>query len=343
MYKVLGTGDGAWDSCVRGLPESKRDIYYTSDYYRLYELNGEGEACLFVYESGGDVGIYPFMKRRVTGYPLDGDYYDIQTAYGYGGPVATSESGAFWAEFEAAFLDYAGSGGIVAEFIRFHPLLRNHLGFAERIRVEKNRTTVVIDMREDEDAIFTRQVNGKGRTAIRKANRASMDISYSYDVGAFFKLYESTMRDHGASEYYYFSDEYFGRSKNIEGFDMINVIMDGRVAASGIFIGGGMYYHYHLYGRDKAFSEACVGHRTIWEAVKLARSKGYSFFHLGGGMTDEPSDSLFAFKKQFSGDFRDFYIGKRVLNERVYGYLIDEWKARTGAKPAIFLAYNECH
>jgi lipid II:glycine glycyltransferase (peptidoglycan interpeptide bridge formation enzyme) len=311
-----------------------------SDYYRLHELNGEGEACLFVYETGGGVGIYPFMKKRIRGYPLEGEYYDIQTAYGYGGPTATSESRSFWEGFESAFLDYAKSSAIVAEFVRFHPLLRNHGGFIEQIQVEKNRTTVVIDVREEEDAIFARQVDGRGRRAIRKAYKASPRVSYDYDVDVFSKLYESTMRDNNASEYYYFSSEYFAHLGKIKGFNVVNVILDEQVAASGIFIGHGMYCHYHLYGRDKAFSGVCVGHNTIWEAVKIARGKGYSFLHLGGGRTNEPSDSLFVFKKQFSRDFRDFYIGKRVLNEKVYSYLIEEWRRRTGASSAIFLAYN---
>ncbi|MDR1916612.1 MAG: hypothetical protein LBQ58_08575 [Synergistaceae bacterium] len=63
-----------------------RDVYYTSEYYRLYEMNGEGDGRLFVYERGGDIGVYPFLKKRITGYALDRPYYDIQTAYGYGGP-----------------------------------------------------------------------------------------------------------------------------------------------------------------------------------------------------------------------------------------------------------------
>jgi hypothetical protein len=340
MYKVLGTGDDSWDDCIKRLPYALRDAYYTSGYYRLYELNGEGEGCLFVYESGGSVGVYPFLKKRISGYALDRPYYDIQTAYGYGGPIATDGRSAFLSDFEGAFLEYAQRSDIVAEFIRFHPVMRNHGLFSKDILVERNRTTVLVGLDGSMEDIFANQPDARGRRAIRKANAACLEISNDYMPDAFFKLYLGTMKANNADDYYFFKDEYFAYFANIPQNYAVNVVCGGKAAACGLFMRHGMYAHYHLSGRDSAFSKFYVGHRMIWEAIKYARQRGHKYFHLGGGRSDSADDDLFAFKKQFSGNFKTFYIGKRIINEDIYNYLIDEWGMLGRRESKLFLKYN---
>ena len=91
MYKVFRLEDKSlWRESFSSLPLNQRDIYYTPEYYSLYEKNGDGRACCFVYEENGECVLYPFLINSVNelGYELDGEYFDIQGAYGYNGMVS---------------------------------------------------------------------------------------------------------------------------------------------------------------------------------------------------------------------------------------------------------------
>ena len=86
-----------WNLYFQRIPAEKRDIYFTPEYYSLYQNYGDGEACCFVFEKDGDVVLYPFLRNAIThlGYSLDKEYYDIQGAYGYNGIIASNHSSAF--------------------------------------------------------------------------------------------------------------------------------------------------------------------------------------------------------------------------------------------------------
>ena len=46
-------------------------------------------------------------------------FYDIETAYGYGGPVVKKHDPDFENAFETAFLEYCQTDNIIAEFCVF--------------------------------------------------------------------------------------------------------------------------------------------------------------------------------------------------------------------------------
>ena len=94
MYKVLGLIDSAdWNKLLDSLSPDRKDVYFTPDYYSLYQKYGDGEARCFVFEQDGEVVLYPFLINPITtlGYKLDKEYYDIQGAYGYNGIIDSSE------------------------------------------------------------------------------------------------------------------------------------------------------------------------------------------------------------------------------------------------------------
>ena len=48
-YKVLTLDEKEeWSKLLEKLPVDQQDIYYTPDYYELYEKNGDGKAICFV-------------------------------------------------------------------------------------------------------------------------------------------------------------------------------------------------------------------------------------------------------------------------------------------------------
>ena len=92
-YKVFSLQDKEeWNNLLKKLPTKQQDIYYTPEYYSLYENYGDGKAQCFVFEKEGEIALYPFLINSINqlGYELDNEYFDIQGAYGYNGVVSSS-------------------------------------------------------------------------------------------------------------------------------------------------------------------------------------------------------------------------------------------------------------
>ena len=116
-----------WDAIVRSF--KKYDTYWLSGYVKAFKIHGDGEPLLFFYESATTRGINVVMKRDVakdvhfTGKLPEGQYFDFATPYGYGGWLI--EGG----EAENVFRTYESwcvKNGIISEFVRFHPMVKNH-------------------------------------------------------------------------------------------------------------------------------------------------------------------------------------------------------------------------
>ena len=61
------------------------DSYHNFEYQNLYKSK-DTEPILFVHEKKNKLFILPFLKNKI----LDTNYYDFETAYGYGGPLTSS-------------------------------------------------------------------------------------------------------------------------------------------------------------------------------------------------------------------------------------------------------------
>lgn len=340
MFIVLDTDDKRWDEYVNRFPKEKIDIYYYSDYYKLYEANNEGIGKIFIYEKYEKIALYPFLLREITGYDLDRKYYDIETAYGYGGPLANCYEEEFLSEFEESFLKYCKEQDIVAEFIRFNCLFNNHNIFKKNINVSFNRNTVLVDLTKDIEGIWNNQISSKNRNMIKKAIKSNLHINFDKNIGSFKSIYESTMNKVNASRYYYFSDSYYEFLCNINSIN-INILYDNVIISSAIFLYDKNFIHYHLSGSIQEYLNYSPNNLMLWEIIKYAKNSGFKFLHLGGGKTSDIKDSLFKFKRAFSNNILEFYVGTRIHNNDVYEKLIDLWSKKNLDKEAkFFLQYR---
>ena len=76
------------------------------------------------FDSGKDVMLYSFIFTPILINSFE-TYYDIQSPYGYGGPIATTSSPDFWIEAKLEFNKWAKGNRVVVEFLRFHPIINN--------------------------------------------------------------------------------------------------------------------------------------------------------------------------------------------------------------------------
>lgn len=319
-----------WNGYLERLTNDRKDVYFSPEYYSLYQNYGDGKALCFVFEKNGEFVLYPFLRNPITplGYKLDREYYDIQGAYGYNGIIASNYDPnliqSFWDSFDAWCQDY----DVVAEFSRFHPLLNNQELASTKMQTFFSRHTVALDLADDD--IWMHQISSKNRNMIRKAEKEGVAIVESDDYETFRKLYNGTMTDLHAEDFYFFPPEYYDeykqsfKNKSLLCFAML----DGKVIAGSMFMFSNDYAHYHLSARDREFSRYAANNLILWYGIQKAKERGCKWLHFGGGTTGDDGDSLLKFKKEFSKTMCEFWIGKRVHNQEVYNQIVEQWKTK---------------
>lgn len=339
LLSLSGQENEEWAEIIESFPYSCQDVYFTPAYAGLEESVQAGRSVCFYYSEGDKKGIHTFFLRPV----FETGYFDAESYYGYGGPLINNNCALFRSRFEQGWLDYCRQNGIIAEFLRFHTLLKNQYVFEKDIKVVKNRTTVFVDLNEGD--LWNESISSKNRNMIRKAERLGVRIE-KLDAGdgipQFKEIYRVTMDYLGADDYFYFSERYFEKIKSLEdNLIILMAVLEDKVIAASLFLKWKSYFHYHLSGSLPEYRNLAPTNLLLWEAVKMAQSLGCRIMHLGGGRTGSPEDTLFKFKSSFSKRKSDFYIGMRVHNNSVYNCLIDKWKKdNPGKKQELFLQYR---
>lgn len=338
---IISGEDARWDQYIEKFPAEKRDIYFTRQYCKMEQEKEQGMAQLFVYEEGNEnIGVYPFIKHQINHPRLQEQYYDIETPYGYGGPVTMCADSSFTSRFENSFLEYCKNENIIAEFVRFHPLIENEHVFQKNIEVLHNRSTVWLDLTESIDHIWMNEVTAQNRNTIRKCEKNQLYVEVSNRYDTFIEIYNETMQKVGAEAFYFFGQQYYEQIKENASYVLFEVKQGEATLAAAIFMGYGQYFHYHLSGSRKEFLKLAPNNILLWEAIKYAKEQGYKKMHFGGGLTDSKEDNLFRFKSKFSKTSAEFYIGKRIHNKEVYEMLIHDWEEKHEEKAKILLQYR---
>ncbi|MBN1252563.1 MAG: GNAT family N-acetyltransferase [Bacteroidales bacterium] len=335
-----------WHEYINKLPENQQDIYFMPEYYNLYEKYGDGIAKCFAFEFKGEIALYPFLINKVDNelYELDNQYFDIQGAYGYNGVAASTYDEQFINEFYNAFSDFCNQNNIIAEFTRFHPLLKNHEFSKNHLKVIKDRQVVYLKLIKDIDKIWTENYSSNNRNMIRKSKKSNVISSVVTDENSykvFYENYLNTMKAVNASEYYYFNEDYVLNFNSFLGKKqkLIEARYNNQVIGGMLLMLNGEFAHYHLSSRDRKFSSLAANNLVLDEAIKIAIESGAEYFHFGGGNSNNSDDPLFKFKANFSKGRADFYIGKKIHNELIYNRICDIWENKYPEKKEKFVNF----
>ena len=348
IWDVITTKDHhSWNASLRKLPQN--DIYFSVEYHNAYELNGDGQAMAFVVQQGEDLLFHPFLVRpinRVSGIELCHTLYDIETVYGYSGPISTTTSSNFLCEAWRIFSKWCVDNSIIAEFIRFHPLIGNHIYAGPDCDVTMDRETVVVDLNCNEDQLWS-GYSSVHRNMVRKALKNGLictDEAPDEGLNSLKIIYRQTMERVGATNYYYFSDGYFDNlaSSLIEKIKVFTVRSGDEVIASGLFFVEGDFMHYHLAGSKEAFMSQAPNNLLLHTAALWGLSSGCSWLHLGGGRTNLDDDGLLHFKSSVSSSRSEFFTGKRIHDPSSYQDLCSKWvnQNQPETNPSYFLLYR---
>lgn len=317
-----------WDRVVRSF--AQYDTYYLSGYVKAFALHGDGEPLLFHYEKNGTRGINVVMKRDVARDPHfagkleENTYFDFSTPYGYGGWIIEgADSESLFAAYEA----WCSRNGIISEFVRFHPVLENHVGKEACYDVIPLGQTVTMDLRSPE--IIWENIISKNRNMIRKAQKNGIRIysgRYPEIYETFRVIYNATMDKDNADSYYYFGKEFYQSvledlPKNAQVF---YAVLDGQVIAASIMLACNGRMNYHLSGSLREYANLAPSNLLLYEAALWGCANGCKSLYLGGGV-GSGEDSLFKFKRAFyrGDDLYRFHIGKKIFIQESYDLLVN--------------------
>jgi Acetyltransferase (GNAT) domain len=325
-----------WDSYLERFPPELKDIYFTERYVRLYETNSS-RAEAYLFEDGDDIFLMPFLRRPVV--LLGPGKYDFETAYGYGGPISTTEDPGFVGAACAAFEEAASNSGLIAGFIRFHPLLQNAGLVSGFWPVIYDRPTQAIDLTPSEQEMLQR-MHQKHRNKLSRANAAG--LSFEVDTGFhrmddMASVYLSTMTRLEAAPEYFFGPSYFDSiRRNLAGNGFIALVLCREtVAAAGLFLRMAGYGHAHLAASDPEFLQLGPNNLLFFGAALALKQMGAHVLHLGGGRTSSLDDSLLRFKRRFGTIDLGFYRGQLVLDQEAYTAACAAWDDGPGQCEAL--------
>jgi hypothetical protein len=343
-----------WLATWQELPARQREIYYHPQFVSTCaRWEAARPECLLIEYSRGRRLLYPYLRHSILGYEsVAGPCCDVQTPYGYGGPLFIGD----WdldAQRRAldAVADHLRHSGAVAEFIRCHPHLTDLSGLRRcGYRTPLVRTNVECpfpgDVRTIADAWESsarRNLGTARRAGLRK--RISSDPA---DLRHFEALYRLTADRLDMAPSYRFDHDYF-QSLFFLGAKHVRLIVietpDANtrpIAAAVIFLGGTLA-HYHLGASNFAFQHLRPNDLLYLAMAEEAWAAGCERIVWGGGLSNDPADTLFRFKSQHGPLRTPVHIACRILDEDRYDAVCDEWSRRHPDKADVtklFLKYR---
>lgn len=298
-------------------------LYVVADANRNKDL----EPTFWRYEDAGDFLLHGFHLAEIPSFR----WKDIQSPYGYGGLLSSTEDPEFLDEADRKFCNWAIERGVIAEFIRFHPMLKNWRFY--RGEVVFDRFTVWIDCTIDNPCSSSET---RHRTAVRKAQRSGVRFEWlaGDKMQMFFPdFYRTSMRLIDADSFYIFNDKYFSALFSLPFVRGATAFIEEEVVAAAVFLTENIG-EYHLSAKTSNGAKLAASNLIIDSAAMGMRSSGIKSLHLGGGASDDERDSLYFFKKGFSKKRAEFRFGRRV-------FLISEYEELKRSFPHEFKNHPE--
>lgn len=327
---------------IFSITDLSADIYYQRAYSTLYEQGCE--YFEYTHQEGEHYVRFIALKRRincVAGVPVQGELYDLETPYGYGGPLSNSNEPAFLQRAFDAYRSYCQQQSIVCEFIRFHPfnlLSENRelfdMHFAER-------QVVIVDL-EQSSAQRRQHYSKTTRNIVKKAAQNLTVNSEHVPIREFVSMYYDTMQKNTASDFFYFEESYFEALMKIKGVSLIAIQKEQQYASIGFFMCSNELAHYHLSANNQELAKDNGNYLLLDAAFEHAKAQGCRYMMLGGGRTSSPEDSLFKFKSKFSTLNKAFYIAGLDFLPEIRSQLNQLWAAQNPQRqaPKLFQLYR---
>jgi hypothetical protein len=343
---ILISQKNEWEYYLNNYFTEYKDIYSEFNYYLLYVNNFDVKLEAIFWEDENLQIFWPHLIRNLESIePSCKEYYDLTTPYGYGGPLIKVLNKSFLKQslekFYKEYSIYALKQKYICEFIRFHPLFKNWEFLGNLLDVTYLNDVVVINLCHSLDDIRKNIVKGHkyniNKSLRNNCNTEIIEKPCKKEIEDFFEIYFLTMKRINSARKYFFSKKFIKNHFDLLNSIIIQVKKDDEIISSSIFLCGDKFLHYHLSGRID-YKGLYPTDLTIWEAIKWGKNKKFHFINLGGGI--KRNDDLYKFKKGFSNNINEYYIGNIIFNLEKYNEL-SKMKCNESIKSTFFPAYRK--
>ena len=345
QVNILSTDDPAWADQLCEVPH---DIYHRPEYHELTGFAHQGTPYLFSYrEDGHHLFLWPYFLRPIAG-TAD---FDVTSAYGYSGPVATGDREFLARAWTSLFAHWREQRAVCA-FTRFHPMMGNSRHVvtpqaAAGMSLVGSTVSIDLSVPPGEQLRGYRRVLRQEIRAAREAGFTTAEDGGWESAAEFVRLYNETMTRRHARVDYRIDEEWLAHFRLALGSHARLFITrcQGRVAAGLLTMQHGPFLHAHLTGINVEMAGRSPLKILLDDVRQWGSERGLRAFHLGGGLGGR-EDSLYHFKRRFSHVTHEFHVGRWVLNHDRYDELKRTHRqrmseeGRPGPPPDFFPAYR---
>jgi serine/alanine adding enzyme len=313
-----------WDAALAQLSPRQRDVFWLSSWPLLWQQRGEGRAYGALYRDDEGAVLYPFLLRDLERVSYLGPEFaglrDVTTPAGFGGPLCPHGTGEETvAAFRAAFEDWCREQRVVAEFIRFHPLLETRLMLQRHLKIEE--VGQVVWLRLDQGTRVIDSFSSTTRKNVRAAREAGLTCHIETSAAAYERMGElyldNAVRRRALPAYRLDADHFLQLRQTLGSHQtLFGIRNEGRMVAGAVFLRSPDFVHFYQAGADRHFAHLRPINLLIFEAMQWACGLGATALNLGGGYRGE--DEWFRFKAGFSPHRAPRPVGHVV-------YLADEY------------------
>lgn len=325
-FEVYSSYDQEWSDIINQFPSQNTDIYFLREWYQTWLSYEDSEAFCIHCEIDGFRFLYPFLKRKISKYSLSKKYFDIQSAYGYGGIISSLEivPSDIQSKLNSLIDDYLHDSSVIAEFIRVHPLLDSVLRTSEYSVVRKNVFVITSES--------YRIPHKQARQNISRAKSANLEVQIDASfrhLDEFIRLYRLTAGRLNMSGYYWFNEDYFNRVvEMMRGMStLIHISYQGQIIASGLLLFYNGKASLHLAASDDAYFNFRPNDFLYYATIEYCKEANINILNLGGGLSSNQDDSLFKFKTKYGSFSKDVIVGKNIINREIYKMISQEWSS----------------
>ena len=285
---------------------------------------------VFWYAKNGDkIWLHSFFLNHIKKYKI----YDIESPYGYGGPISNNNNKDFIRQVKHEFRNWCKNKNIMVEFLKFHPLISNeHFYWG---KYEFNRKTVVINLKNN----LIEEYLPRRRTDVKSSRKNEYELSKATDLktkNEFRDLYLENMKNIKAKSFYFFNEKYFNSLFRCHISD-IWVLKKNNFLIAGVIIlheKSSKCVEYHLSARNFDYDKANID--ILDKVAEYYKKNNYNYFYLGGGRSIDPKDSLLYFKQGFSSKYLDFKIGYNIYDINKYSDLKNKFFPNIDSTKVLF-------
>lgn len=316
----------AWLTILAKIGPSASDPHFSPWYLEAERLLG-GTPLLATYQYEHYFIIKPFVLRDVV---IGGQTFgrDITNPYGYGGPVSNHGSRLHeW--FDQEFTEWCQRMNVICEHCALNSMhvvhQRSLLRTTKGINLRERKEVVWMDLKNKGWANTEAAVKGVGYrdtriAGVKAAQRSGITVRRGespQDIDVFINFYGAAMERKNAPSRWRFPKEYLWALGEACGVFLAEVPESG-VASAALVMTGGDCAYYHMAASAPDYPKSGANDLLVHEIALWARTYGVKRFHLGGGVTSDPNDSVMFFKSGFSPLRAPAMSYFRVFNESLY-------------------------